>query len=95
MSNKVGKYRAYKAKLYKRVPKLKPTLPKSKAEKAPLRPTTEKRAKLTEDEVRNIRREYRYGTAEGETITELANKYGVSVSTIHNIVKRTSWRNVE
>lgn len=53
-------------------------------------------SKLTEDDVRQIRLEYRPGTGfhnRGNAV-ELAKQYSVSWSTINNVVKRRSWRHV-
>jgi len=47
-------------------------------------------AKLTEIEVREIRRK----REEGRTLTSLGDEYGVSFSLIHLIVKRRYWRHI-
>lgn len=47
-------------------------------------------AKLTDNEVREIR-----AAPRNMTLTELAQKYGVAVSTIHRVRHRQAWRHVE
>lgn len=49
-------------------------------------------AKLTEDYVRQIRREYRAG---GVTTTALGNRYGVHNTRISEIVRGVAWRHVK
>lgn len=48
------------------------------------------RAKLTEDDVRAMRRQY----AAGVTLGELRDKYGIQKPAIHRIVNRTAWKHV-
>lgn len=48
------------------------------------------RAKLTEDDVRAMRREY----AVGATLGELSSKYGIQKPAIHRIVNRQAWKHV-
>lgn len=49
-------------------------------------------AKLTEEQVRDIRRLYAAG---GVTYKELARRYGVAKYAIQSVVKRLTWREVE
>jgi hypothetical protein len=48
------------------------------------------KAKLTEGDVRAMRREY----AAGATLGDLSSKYGVQKPAIHRIVNRTAWKRV-
>ena len=56
------------------------------------RGTRNGRARLTEDQVREIRRRYQYRTV---TVTALAAEYGVAFQTIHMIVSGQTWKHVE
>lgn len=49
------------------------------------------RAKLTEDQVRSIRRRH----AGGETMTSMAADFGVGHSTVRAVVDRRTWRHVD
>jgi DNA invertase Pin-like site-specific DNA recombinase len=49
------------------------------------------RARLTEDEVREIRRSYANG---GVSMRELGEEYGVTRTNIWRIVRRVSWRHL-
>lgn len=51
-------------------------------------------AKLTEDDVREIRSMYRVREP-GRTIPDLAERYGVSTALIYNIVSGKKWRHVK
>ena len=48
------------------------------------------KSKLTSDDVLAIRQR----AANGETLTGLARTYGVTVSTVHGVVKRNTWKHV-
>lgn len=48
------------------------------------------RAKLDEDQVRDIRRR----AADGEMGTELAASYGIAKETVYNIIKRRTWKHI-
>lgn len=48
-------------------------------------------AKLTEDDVRNIRNSYAAG---GINYSELAHKYSVTASTVSDVVRRKTWRHI-
>ncbi len=50
------------------------------------------RARLTENDVRQIRRAYASGQ---EGVSELARKFGVGISTIRHVVKRETWQHVD
>ena len=47
-------------------------------------------AKLTADKVRAMRREYASGVTNGE----LARKYKISTTRVHEIVKRKAWAHI-
>jgi DNA-binding transcriptional regulator LsrR (DeoR family) len=49
------------------------------------------RAKLTEDDVLEIRRLYAVGDC---TQGELAERFDVAQATIHRVVRRRNWRNI-
>lgn len=53
---------------------------------------SEKVAKLTEDDVREIRQRYKEGNI---TMRELAEEFGVADNTISNIINRKSWKHVD
>jgi len=53
------------------------------------------KAKLTEDDVRQIRREYRLGTTMRASAVWLARKYGISRGMVVDIVNRRYWKHVE
>lgn len=55
------------------------------------RGTDQWHAKLTEDDVREIRRR----AAEGYTLRSLADLFGVSVPNVHHVVKRDTWSHVQ
>jgi len=56
------------------------------------RGTDQADAKLTEDQVRDIRARY---VPRKVSLPMLAREYGVGTSTIHRVVKRTHWRHVD
>jgi transposase len=49
-------------------------------------------AKLTEDDVRAIRRDYKSG---GVTHQDLADRYGISKHLVYLVIKRKMWRHIE
>lgn len=52
----------------------------------------QKMAKLNEQKVKEIRQIYGEGQS---TLKQLAEKYGVHFSIIHDVIKRTAWKHVE
>jgi bisphosphoglycerate-dependent phosphoglycerate mutase len=51
-----------------------------------------KKAKLTEEQVREIRRAYEINP---ELYRVIAERYGVRLQAIHNLIKRKTWKHVE
>ena len=49
------------------------------------------RSKLTKDQVKEIRRRYQ---ERGLSLTKTARRYGVSITTIHHIVQRNTWKHL-
>jgi hypothetical protein len=50
------------------------------------------RAKLTERQVKQIRRRYAKG---GITMTQLAEQYGLEKSSVRNLIRRKTWKHLE
>jgi hypothetical protein len=48
-------------------------------------------AKVTEDQVREIRRKH----AQGSTLAHLAEEYGLTMASVSNIVRRKTWAHVK
>lgn len=62
--------------------------------KKPMKGSSNPSAKLTEDEVRSIRKDYVKGSREYGTVA-LGRKYGVNAGVIEKVAKRISYKSVE